>query len=343
MACEWFVVLTKPTTKPTPKDTQLKIAYLLRVRPDLESITPDDVEAVRIEVGDDGLYAPDDLEKVKDAEAFIVGMEPVNEQILSAAPALKIVQRLGVGYETLDLAATANRGIPACNLEGVNKEAVAEHCLALMLNLAKHLPKAMELTQQADWGAARQLTTQTCELYGKTLGIVGFGNTGTALAQRAHAFGMNILFNDTSTVDTKLAAAFNATASDKETLYQQSDFVCICTDLNDTSRMMINTEALQSMGRDTKFICCARGGIVDEPALASALQNGTIAAAAIDVFETEPVPADNPLIGLDNCLLTSHVAGVAHDTTMRIWNRAHDNVRAVIQKGQKPQWIRNGL
>jgi len=321
----------------------LKIAYLLRVRPDLEDVIPDDVESVRIEVGDDGLYSNEDLEKVRDIEAFVVGMEPVNEQILSAAPALKMVQRLGVGYETLDLEATAKRGIPACNLEGVNKEAVAEHCLALMLNLAKHLPKAMLLTQQANWASARQLTTQTCELYGKTLGIVGFGNTGTALAQRAHAFGMNILYNDTGTVDSEQAELFNATGTDKQSLYQESDFVCICTDLNDTSRMMIDTEALQSMRHDTKLICCARGGIVDEKALASALLEGTIAAAAIDVFEVEPILKNNPLIGLDNCLLTSHVAGVAHDTTMRIWNRAHDNVRAVLQKGQQPQWIRNGL
>ncbi len=321
----------------------MKIAYLLRVRPDLEDIIPGDVESVRVEVGDNGLYSDDDLQKVKDAEAFIIGMEPVNEQILSAAPNLKIVQRLGVGYETLDLEATAKRGIPACNLEGVNKEAVAEHCLALMLTISKQLPKALELTQQADWASARKLTTQTFELFEKTLGIIGFGNTGSALARRAQAFGMNILYNDTGTVDSKLAASLNAQATDKPTLYQQSDFVCICTDLNDTSRMMINAEALNTMGSNTHFICCARGGIVDEPALATALKNGTIAAAAIDVFGVEPIAADNPLIGLENCLLTSHVAGVAHDTTMRIWNRAHDNVRAVLQKGQKPQWVRNGV
>ena len=97
------------------------------------------------------------------------------------------------------------------------------------------------------------------------------------------------------------------------------------------------------MGSNTRFVCCARGGIVDEKALATALADGTIAAAAIDVFEVEPIRADNPLIGLENCLLTSHVAGVAHDTTMRIWHRAHDNVRAVLQHGEKPRWIRNGL
>ena len=321
----------------------MKIAYLLRVRPDLEDIIPDDVDAVRIEVGDDGLYTEEDLARVKNAEAFIVGMEPVNEQILQAAPELKIVQRLGVGYETLDLKAIAQYGIPACNLEGVNKEAVAEHSLALMLSLAKQLPDAMAYTQRADWASARKLTTQTCELYDKTLGIVGFGNTGSALAQRAHTFGMRLMYNDTAPVNTDFAKSVGATATDKQTLYRDSDFVCICTDLNDTTRMMIDADALQTMGSGTRLICCARGGIVDEQALASALKTGVIAAAAIDVFEQEPISKTNPLIGLDNCLLTAHVAGVAHDTTMRIWHRAHDNVRAVVKHGKRPQWIRNGV
>ena len=106
----------------------MKIAYLIRVRPDLEDIVPDDVEHVVAQVGDDGLYDDAALARVADAEAFVIGMEPVNEQILAAAPNLKIVQRLGVGYETLDLVATAKRGIPACNIEGVNKEAAIAMC-----------------------------------------------------------------------------------------------------------------------------------------------------------------------------------------------------------------------
>jgi len=97
------------------------------------------------------------------------------------------------------------------------------------------------------------------------------------------------------------------------------------------------------MKENSRFICCARGGIVDEHALADALRDGRIAAAAIDVFEIEPIAEGNPLRGLPNCILTSHVAGVTGDTTRRIWEWAHDNVRAVVQRGERPQWIRNGL
>lgn len=322
----------------------MKIAYLLRVRPDLEERTSEDIDAVWLQVGDDGLYSDEDLAKVADADAFIVGMEPVNDQILDAAPKLRIVQRLGVGYETLDLSATARRNIPACNIEGVNKEAVAEHTMAFMLALSKHLIEAQQLTQQADWAAARKLTTSAFELKGKTLGIIGFGNTGTALARRAHAFEMKILYNDlTESVNRQTAAQLGALFTDKETLYRKSHFVSVCTDLNEHSRNMIDKNALQQMQPDTRFICCARGGIVDEPALAAALRNGTIAAAAVDVFGVEPIHPDNPLIGLPNCLLTSHVAGVASDTTARIWQWAHENVRAVIERGERPQWVRNGL
>jgi phosphoglycerate dehydrogenase-like enzyme len=320
----------------------MKIGYLLRVRPDLEDIIPDDVEGVRIQVGDDGIYTEEDLAKIKDVDAFVIGMEPVNEQILAAAPNLKIVQRLGVGYETLDLDASAKRQIPACNIEGVNKEAVAEHSMMFILSLAKRLIEAQAHTQAADWLSARKLTTSSFEVKGKTLGIIGFGNTGSSLAKRAHAFEMNIIYNDLTDVNAELAAQLGARKVDKDTLFAEADFVNVSTDLNEHSRGMINAQSLSQMQAHAMLVCCARGGIIDEPALATALRDGTIAAAAVDVFGVEPIAADNPLIGLDNCILTAHVAGVASDTTARIWEWAHDNVRAVVQRGERPRWIRNG-
>jgi phosphoglycerate dehydrogenase-like enzyme len=321
----------------------VKIAYLLRVRPDLEKIIPADVDGIRLQAGAGGLYSDQDLRAVRDVDAFVIGMEPVTEQLLAAAPKLKIVQRLGVGYETLDLKACARRNIPACNIEGVNKEAVAEHAMMLMLALSKRLFEANAAIQAADWLSARQLTMETFELKGKTLGIVGFGNTGASLAKRAHAFEMNLLYNDVRPVNADVAVGLGARAVQKSTLYAESDFISICTDLNDSTRMMIDAGALGQMRPHVRFICCARGGIVDESALADALRAGRIAAAAIDVFETEPIVQDNPLIGLPNCILTGHVAGVTSDTTARTWEWAHENVRAVVQRGERPRWIRNGL
>ena len=321
----------------------MKIAYLLRARPDLDERIPDDVEAVQIQAGEGGVYSSEALRRVRDAEAFIVAMEPVHEQLLAAAPRLRIVQRLGVGYETLDLEATARRGIPACNLDGVNREAVAEHAMMFMLAHAKRFLEAQALTQGADWEAARMLTTKTFELKGKTLGIIGFGNTGSALARRAHAFEMRLLYHDIRDVNVRLAAALDARKVGFDRLLRDSDIVSVCTDLNPTSRAMIDAAALAQMRSGALFVCCARGGIVDEAALARALRRGDIAGAAIDVFETEPIPPDHPLVGLPTCLLTSHVAGVAGDTVERIWAWAHDNVRAVVQRGERPRFVLNGV
>ena len=322
----------------------MNIAYLIRVRPDLEEIVPRDVENyVQIYAQPDGLYGEKDLEKVQNVDAFIISMEPVNEQILSVAEKLKIVQRLGVGYETIDLAATAGRQIPACNIEGVNKEAVAEHNIAMILSLAKRLPQAFDYTQKSDWSSARTLTRDTFELKGCTLGIIGFGNTGSTLAKRAHAFEMNIIYSDVRTVNEDIAASLGAQSVSLGLLLETADIVCICADLNDSTRNMMDADAIALMRPEAILVCCARGGILDEDALANALNAGQIAQAGVDVFKTEPINPGNPLLGLPNCMLTAHVAGVTHPTAVRTWEWAHENVRSVVVRGERPQWIRNGV
>ena len=321
----------------------MKIAYFLRARSELEDSIPKDIDSVMVQLGDDGLYSDEDLRKVADVEAFMIGKEPVNEQILAAAKKLKIVQRLGVGYETLDLEACARHNVPACNLEGVNKEAVAEHAMMLILALYKKLLRANELTQDADWLGARALTADTPELKGKTLGIIGFGNTGSALAKRAHPFEVDIIYNDLTDINSDLAASLGARRVEKDELFQTADVISVCTDLNEQSQNMIDAKALAKMKPEARFVCCARGGIIVEADLADALRCGQIHSAGIDVFSVEPITRDNPLIGLPNCILTAHVAGVAKETTDRIWDWAHENVRRVLVDGERPRWIRNGL
>ena len=273
----------------------MKITYLLRVRPGLEDMIPDDVEAVFMHVDENGLYRDEDLAKLGDVDAFVIAMEPVNEQILAAAPNVKIVQRLGVGYETLDLEATAKRGVPACNIDGVNKEAVAEHVLMMILALAKQVLDANRFTHSADWAAGRRLTTRTFEIKGKTLGIIGLGNTGLALAKRAHAFEMNIIYNDVRQIDAETISGLSLKSVERDELLASADIISINTDLNETSRNMIDTQALSRLQTHALFICCARGGIVDEAALAKALGEGRIAGAGVDVFRTEPHYTGQPI------------------------------------------------
>lgn len=321
----------------------MKVAYLVRVRPELEEMIPDDVEGVVLQAGPGGRYSDADLARVADAEAFVISQEPVHEQILAAAPKLRIVQRLGVGYDTLDLEACARRQIPACNIEGVNKEAVAEHGMALMLALAKQLREADRLTHERDWAGSRLLTASSFELYGKTLGIVGLGNTGACLARRARAFDMEIIYNDVRDIDTSVTGPIDARPVGAAELFERADVVSVNTDLNDTSRGLVDAAMIARMQPHALLICCARGNIVDEAALAAALHEGRLAGAGIDVFATEPIEAGNPLLDAPNCILSSHVAGVASETTQRIWDWAHDNVRAVLLRGERPRWIRNGV
>jgi phosphoglycerate dehydrogenase-like enzyme len=321
----------------------VKLALLTKARPELLARIPADLNPVVAAAGPDGRYSAPDLAKMADVDAFLVAAEPVHDQLLDAAPRLKIVQRMGVGYNTLDLEACAKRGIPCCNVAGVNKEAVAEHGMTLIAALAKNLREAEALTRAGDWPAARVLTKRSFELNGKTLGIVGLGDTGSNLARRAKAFNMTIVYNDIRTIDRNLLVELEATFLEKDELFRTADVVSINTDLNDQSRGMVDARRIGLMKPGALLVCCARGHIVDEQALADALNAGRLAGAGIDVYTEEPLLKENPLLKARNCLLTAHVAGVTPESGARSLTRSLENIRAVIERGQKPQWVVNGV
>jgi phosphoglycerate dehydrogenase-like enzyme len=321
----------------------VKVAFLSKARPELLSRIPPDLPHHLIAADDDGVYSREDLAKLAEVEGLLVSAEPVHDQLLEACPRLKIVQRMGVGYNSVDLEACARRGIPACNVAGVNKEAVAEHGMALMLALVKRLREADALTRRRDWAGARLLTRRTCELAGKTLGIVGLGDTGSSLARRARAFDMAILYNDIREIDRRVVEELEATPLDKDALFARADIVSINTDLNPTSRGMVDSRRIALMQPHALLICCARGNIVDEAALRAALEEGRIAGAGMDVYTSEPILPGNPLLGAPNLLMTAHVAGVNPETGRRAFGLAMDNVRAVLERGEKPRWVLNGV
>jgi phosphoglycerate dehydrogenase-like enzyme len=298
---------------------------------------------VIVEAGPDGKYRAESLAQVADVDAFMVSAEPIHEQILAAAKKLKIVQRLGVGYDSLDLEAAKKRNIPCCNVAGVNKEAVAEHTLGLILALSKNLKEADRLTREANWGEARMLTKRSFELKGKTLGIVGFGAIGTSLARRAKAFEMQIVYNDIREIDPKEIEATGARFLEKPALFRTADIVSIHTTLNPTTRGVVDAQLIGLMKPTALLTCAARGGIVDEAALRDALNAGKIAGAGMDVFTVEPILPGNPLLQAKNLLLTSHLAGLSIESGKRSMTWALDNVRRVVERGEKPQWVVNGL
>ena len=323
----------------------MKLAYLMKDETDLETVAPPGSDYVRISMRPDRTWDPKDLELLRDREAILTWKDLVTEEVIRAAPNLKIVQRFGAGYDVLEgcLEITRERGIYCCNLEGVNKESVGEHGIMLILAVARHLITMHDHVKNTRWPRTLTPDNPTFELVGKTLGIVGLGNTGSELAKRAKAFEMKIIYNDVREIDPEVVRNLDAVFAEKDELYRQSDIISINTDLNASTLNLITSRELSMMKRSAVLICCARGGIVDQAALAEALNSGRIYGAGIDVYDPEPIRPDNPLLSAKNIVFTPHIAGVNGDTMKRHYGWAHENVKRVLLQGERPRWVVNGL
>ena len=323
----------------------MKLAYLYPGRPDLSDLVPPDVAYVVLDAGPNNEWKTEDLDLLKDVDALMVWSVVVSQEALAAARNVKIIQRMGVGYDVLQpiLEAAAKRGIPCCNVAGSNKEAVAEHGMLLILAVVRQLTPNHQATLRAEWPRQLRGEIYPFELVGKTLGIVGLGNTGTELAKRARAFGMRIVYNDIRPIQPEIVSALEASFLEKDELFAKSDVISINTDLNEGTRNLADARRLGLMKPKAILVCCARGGIIDELALRDALNSDRIAGAGIDVFAPEPIRPDNPLLGAKNTILTPHIAGVTQESMVRSYEWAHENVRRVVERDQQPRWIVNGL
>ena len=321
----------------------MKIVFLMKQRPDYVQRMPTGVDWFQANSDEQGRYSADTLARLSDADAMIVAHEQVTKEVLAAMPRLKIIQRAGVGYDNVDLAAATQRNIPVCNLADVNKHAVAEHGMALMLSLARRMVDNHNLTQKGDWAAARALLDDTTELQGKRLGVLGFGKSGYELARRGHAFGMEIFYHNRSPVQEQLRASLDAQPLELDELCRISDFLSVIVSLNPSTVNLIDDRRIRLMQPTAYLIHLARGGIVNEHALADALNQGRLAGAGVDVFSQEPIGADNPLLTARNTVLTSHGAGTTKECTDREVAWALDNIQQYLEQGQTPKWIVNGV
>ena len=321
----------------------MKVCFIWKNRPDYEQRIPRGLDWVRIGSGPDGRYAAADLAQAKDCDAVVAAHEPIGPQLLDALPRLRIVQRMGVGTNTVDLAACAQRGVPVCNLGDVNKDALGEHGMALLLALTRRLMENQERLRAADWAGARALLDGTFELKGRTLGVLGFGKAGYEFARRARAFGMRIVYHNRSPVDARHAEAVEAEPRTREALLREADVVAVMVSLNPSTQNLLDATALALMKPGAYLINLARGGIVDERALADALSAGRLAGAGMDVFSVEPVPADNPLLRAPHVVLTAHAAGTTKECTDREVAWSLQNVRHYLERGEAPKWIVNGV
>ncbi|MGV9863627.1 phosphoglycerate dehydrogenase [Rhodococcus koreensis] len=241
-------------------------------------------------------------------DGAIIASEPVTADMLESATALKVLARSGVGYESIDLAAAARRGVRVCNTPGVNHDAVAEMTIALILMVARTLPAVLGGVRDGRWprDAGR-------ELRGATLGVIGYGPSGRAVAHLARAFGMSVSVYTRHPNPDQDGIDF----ADLDTVTAAADYLTLHTRPDDSTHHLIDRKRLQSMKPTAILINTARGNLVDEAALVDALNAGEIAGAALDVLAHEPLPATSELREFDNVLITSHLAGQTAEARIR--------------------------
>ncbi|MBU5348317.1 2-hydroxyacid dehydrogenase [Paenibacillus lautus] len=279
-------------------------------------------------------------QKVRDVEGLLCLLtEAIDQPLLEQAPHLKVVSNMAVGYNNIDVAEASSRGIMVTNTPGVLTETTADLTFALLMAASRRVVEASQYLRNGEWKtwSPMQLTGQ--DIYQSTMGIIGLGRIGQALAKRAKGFDMRVLyFNRSRKLDAEQESGIEYAELDD--LLAQSDFVCLMTPLSDETYHLIGKRELELMKSTAVLINSARGGIVDEEALYDALAQGKIWAAGLDVFEQEPIRMDHPLLKLPNVVTLPHIGSASIRTRTLMAELAADNlIRGLL--GQRPEHLVN--
>lgn len=264
-----------------------------------------------------------------DREALIVNKVEVDEALLAACPELKYVGTFATGYNVVNIEACRRRGITVCNAPDYSTHSVSQHVFALLLNFYGQISKYASSVAAGDWIRSETFCYfpyPTYELYGKTFGVFGYGNIGKSVAKIAEAFGANVVI---STRTPPKDCPYKVV--DFEELLKVSDILSLHCPLTEKTANLIDAKALSLMKESAVLINTARGGLVDEAALADALNAGKIAGACLDTVAVEPMRADNPLYGAKNCVITPHVGWVPRETRKRLLGIVAGNLKAYIE------------
>ena len=268
------------------------------------------------------------IDAVKDSDVIICNKTRITAEIMDACPNLKFITLFATGYNNIDIVAAAERGIVVSNTPDYSTASVAQHTIAMMLELAENLSLYNASVKRGDWVKSKKFcyfSYPFVELSGKTLGIIGFGTIGQAVAKIALSFGMKV----------KACARTPKTAegvefATMEEVIKSADFLTLHCPLNEGTKGLINRETLALMKPTAYLINTARGGVVEEDALCEALKDGTIAGAAIDVLDEEPMRDGHPYLEVPNMIITPHVAWAAVESRTRLIGRVADNLSAFI-------------
>jgi len=266
--------------------------------------------------------------ELADADALIVrSATRVSKELLEKAPKLRAVGRAGVGVDNIDLAEATKRGVLVMSTPGGNAVSVAEHTFALMLALARQVPKVDAGLREGRW----EKSSSGTELRGKTLGLIGLGRIGGEVARRAEAFDMKVVAFDPY-ISEVAAKELQVELVNLERLLAESDFISLHTALSPATQNMINAKSIEKMKKSARIVNAARGELIDEAALAEALKNGRLAGAALDVFVEEP-PKNSPLIGLPNVIATPHIAGSTAEAQEEVGTQVAVQIRDYLTDG----------
>jgi glyoxylate reductase len=260
--------------------------------------------------------------------------DKVDTELMDAAPRLKVISNMAVGVDNVDVAAATARRIPVGNTPGVLTDATADMTFALLMAAARRVVEGEKYVHEGRWKTWNPQLLLGADLHGATLGIIGFGRIGQAVAKRAQGFDLRVIYHDPTQ-----KPAFGATSVELEELLRQSDFISLHVPLTAETHHMINAETLGKMKSNAILVNASRGPVVDPQALYAALKSKHLFAAALDVTEPEPLPADSPLLELDNCLIVPHLGSASRQTRDMMAFLAAQNLIAGLKGERLPNCI----
>jgi D-3-phosphoglycerate dehydrogenase len=284
-----------------------------------------------------GLTEDELVNLAHDLSAIVVRSETkITAKILQAGSRLRVIGRAGVGIDNVDLETATRRGVIVMNAPGGNTVSTAEHAFSLLLSVARKIPQADASVRSGNW---QRKDFQGVELYNKTLGVIGMGRIGSELSRRAIAFGMRVTAYDPYLSAARARSLQVELVDELDDLLASADFISLHTPLTNETKHIVDLARIQKMKRGVRIINCARGGLIDENALAKSLQDRHVAAAALDVFEQEPLPNDSPLRSAPNLVLTPHLGASTAEAQESVGIEIAQSVRAALLEGT----IRNAV
>lgn len=280
----------------------------------------------------------DMLPELKDADGVIIRIGSIDKETMLQCPKLKAIGRPGVGVDSVDVKGATELGIPVVIAPGANTRSVAEHAMAMIFACSKNMLVCDREMRKGNFGIRSEY--KAYELYGKTLGLIGCGHIGKILAELATGVGMNVIVYDPFLPEEKVAEWGYGYRKDMREILREADAVSVHTPLTPETKDMIGEAELQLMKKTGILVNCARGGIINEAALCKALKEGWIQSAATDVVVQEPITVDNPLLALENLIVTPHMAGQTKEAASGVATAAAEGVLAVI-RGEQWQKVCN--